>query len=86
MMPLNLKSTRHLLTSPHMQPKSTEETWSLWEDSPTGSRAGSGAYLWAQPWYLMGKHIRLDCSRVHPFLNLGVPARRKDCPLKMMTG
>lgn len=26
MMPLNLKNTRHLLTSPHMQAKSTEET------------------------------------------------------------
>lgn len=48
MMPLNLKSTRHLLTTPHMQARDTEDTLASQEGRPTGSHTGWGTPLWAQ--------------------------------------
>lgn len=68
MMLLNLKSTRHLLTTPNMQAENTKEPWSSRENSPTGSLTGWGAHLRAQPRHLMEEHIRLDYSGVHLFL------------------
>lgn len=85
MMPLNLKSTRHLLTAPHMQAKCTEEPLVLQErrshrprQPPLGPASGR----------LLGEHVRLDCSGVCPVLklNLGVPGKRNDFPSEMLNG
>lgn len=87
MMPLNLKSIRHLLTAPPMQTKSTEETLVLPGVQPYRQSHKLGHLrLGPASGHLMGEHVKLDCSWVYPFLSLGVPGRGKDSPLKMMNG
>lgn len=80
-MPLNLKSTGHLLTTPHMQTKNTEETLVLQAAAQAKapifehSLRTSDGRAW-QARLLIGA----------PFSGLGVPRRRKASLLEMMTG
>lgn len=57
MMPLNLKSTRHLPTTPSIKAESTEGTLVL----PGRPSYRQSHKLGCPPGHLMGEHVRLDC-------------------------
>lgn len=67
MTPLTLKSIRHLLTTPHVQAKHTEEALALpGRPSCRQSHRPGRPPLGPDSGLLTGEHFELDCSWVPP--------------------